>query len=103
MKFLQWLQDTPMNWLKNKYQLIVKKPKHTSIFVNGWRPATGWICVAGMGFNFIAVPIGNFGCALAGIDVVMPNLDISEMMPVLLGMLRLRSYENCRENKESRF
>lgn len=77
-----------------------EEAKHTSVFVSGWRPATGWICVAGMGFNFIAVPIGNFACALSGIDVIMPNLDLGEMMPVLLGMLGLGAMRTVEKTKK---
>jgi len=69
------------------------------MFVSGWRPAVGWICATGMGFNFICVPLGNFGCALAGVDVSLPALDLSEMMPVLMGMLGLgamRSFEKTK-------
>ena len=85
---------------KEQISINREEAKHTSIFVSGWRPATGWICVAGMGFNFIAVPIGNFACALAGVDVIMPNLDISEMMPVLLGMLGLGAMRTVEKTKK---
>ena len=53
-----------------------------------------------MGFNFIIVPIGNFACALSGIEVIMPNLDISEMMPVLLGMLGLGAMRTVEKTKK---
>ena len=53
-----------------------------------------------MAFNFICVPIGNFACALAGIDVIMPNLDIGEMMPVLLGMLGLGAMRTVEKTKK---
>ena len=74
-----------------KAQLEVNKTEaaHPSIFVSGWRPAVGWVCVAGMAINFIVVPmIGGY--------LEIEALDTSEMMPVLLGMLGLggmRSYE----------
>ena len=74
-----------------KAQLEVNKTEaaHPSIFVSGWRPAVGWVCVCGMGINFIVVP-------LLGTALDITALDLSEMMPVLLGMLGLggmRSYE----------
>ena len=70
-------------------QLEVNKQEaaHKSLFVAGWRPGMGWVCVLGMLINFIVVPL-SMG-ALEG-------LDLTEMMPVLLGMLGLggmRSYE----------
>lgn len=70
---------------------------HKSLFVSGWRPATGWICAISLGFNFLCVPIFNMVGSITGIDVsnVKP-LDLEIMLPVLLGMLGLggmRSYE----------
>ena len=85
---------------KEQISVNREEAKHASIFVSGWRPATGWCCVCGMAVNSIFVPLGNFVCALAGIDVVMPNLDISEMMPVLLGMLGLGAMRTVEKTKQ---
>ena len=60
-----------------------------SMFVAGWSPAVGWVCVLGMAMNFIIVPLGNFGLSVADIEVVIPMIDTSQMMPVLMGMLGL--------------
>ena len=84
-----------------KAQIAVNKEeaKSTSIFVSGWRPAVGWVCVTGMAFNFVVVPLGNFACSLYGVDTMLPSLDLSEMMPVLMGMLGLgamRSFEKTK-------
>ncbi len=84
-----------------KAQIEVNKEeaKSSSMFVAGWRPAVGWICATGMGFNFIIVPLGGFFCAVAGVDISFPTLDLSEMMPVLMGMLGLgamRSFEKTK-------
>lgn len=59
-----------------------------SLFVAGWRPAAGWCCVLGMAMNFLITPI--FGPMLeAYTDIKMVPLDLSVMLPVLLGMLGL--------------
>ena len=81
-----------------KAQIEVNKEeaKSSSMFVSGWRPAVGWICATGMGFNFICVPLGNFVAGVSGYPVELVGLDLSEMMPVLMGMLGLgamRSFE----------
>ena len=56
---------------------------HRSIFVAGWRPAVGWICALALANNFILVPyVGAFAPAIQ-------PLDLTVMMPVLLGMLGL--------------
>jgi len=84
-----------------KAQIAVNKEeaKSSSLFVSGWRPAVGWVCVSGMAFNFICVPLGNFICGLSGVDVLLPALDLSEMLPVLMGMLGLgglRTFEKLK-------
>ena len=43
--------------------------------------------------------MSNFGLAVTGVDIVVPSLDLSEMMPVLMGMLGLgamRTYEKTK-------
>lgn len=72
---------------------------HRSLFVAGWRPGAGWICVSGLGFNYIVVPLGNFYLALSGSSVIIPSLDLSEMMPVLMGMLGLGAYRTYEKTK----
>jgi len=81
-----------------KYQNETNKAEaaHKSLFVAGWRPAVGWICALGMFSNYMLIPVANFVLALTDSAVIVPNLDTSEMMPVLIGMLglgTLRTYE----------
>ena len=84
-----------------KGQLEVNKVEAASksMFVAGWRPAVGWVCVLGMASNFIIIPMANFGLALAESGVTIPLIDTSTMTPVLMGMLGLgamRSVEKVR-------
>ncbi len=71
-------------------QIEVNKAEASSgsLFVAGWRPAAGWVCVLGLAMNFLITPI--FGPMLeAYTKVQMVPLDLSVMLPVLLGMLGL--------------
>ena len=74
-----------------KGQLEVNKVEAASksMFVAGWRPAVGWVCVLGMASNFIIIPMANFGLAIAESSITIPLIDTSTMMPVLMGMLGL--------------
>ena len=74
-----------------KAQIEVNKTEaaHTSLFVAGWRPACGWVAVLGMAGNFLVIPVANFILALVESAVTVPILDLSQMMPVLMGMLGL--------------
>ena len=71
-----------------------------SIFVSGWRPFIGWICGFGLAYAFILSPIMRFAVVLAmETPPDFPVLDISELMPILLGMLGLgglRTYEKVK-------
>jgi hypothetical protein len=84
-----------------KAQIEVNKAEaaHKSLFVAGWRPAVGWVCVAGMAGNFIIIPLANFTLALAGSAVSIPLVALSEMMPVLMGMLGLGAMRTVEKTK----
>ena len=84
-----------------KGQLEVNKVEaaHKNMFVAGWRPAVGWVCVAGMAGNFIIIPMTNFGLALANSTVAIPMIALSEMMPVLMGMLGLGAMRTVEKAK----
>ena len=84
-----------------KAQIEVNKTEaaSASLFVSGWRPAVGWVCVGGLGFNFLIVPLGNFYLNITGSTIVIPALDLSQMMTVLLGMLGLGAYRSFEKVK----
>jgi hypothetical protein len=74
--------------------------KHKSVFVSGWRPACGWICVLGFSVNFLIIPIVNiYLTAWSENSLLIPSLDVSEMMPVLLGMLGLGGMRTVEKTK----
>tara|TARA_R110000803_G_C11949121_1_gene317483 strand:- start:12 stop:407 length:396 start_codon:yes stop_codon:yes gene_type:complete len=62
---------------------------HKSLFVSGWRPAIGWICAMGMAGNFLVIPFANMALELSKTGVTIPMIALSEMMPILFGLLGL--------------
>jgi len=65
---------------------------HRSIFVAGWRPAVGWVCVTALAWGWIIGPIVQFIFP----DRAMPAIEIGQaisLIMALLGMGALRSYE----------
>lgn len=76
-----------------------KEAEHASIFVAGWRPAIGWICGAGLAWNFIVQPLISWiAFLIPGAPDLSgaPQLEIGELVTILLGMLGLgglRTYE----------
>tara|TARA_Y100001937_G_scaffold118878_1_gene173817 strand:+ start:142 stop:546 length:405 start_codon:yes stop_codon:yes gene_type:complete len=79
-------------------QLDINKTEaaHRSTFVAGWRPFIGWSCGVALCWSYVFMPITQFIMAQTGYLVELPAMDMSEMMPVLMGMLGLgglRSFE----------
>jgi len=79
-------------------QLDVNKVEaaHSSIFVSGWRPGAGWVCVAAFAYNFILYPFLLWGWVIVAPMTTgensqpiapPPPADASQLLPVLLGML----------------
>lgn len=72
---------------------------HNSMFVAGWRPAIGWICALGMAGNFLIIPFVNMALEIFETGVEIPLIALSEMMPVLMGMLGLGAMRTFEKTK----
>ncbi len=85
-----------------KAQIEVNKVEasSSSLFVSGWRPAVGWVCVLGMAGNFIIIPLANFVLALSDSNITIPLVDTATMMPVLMGMLGLGAMRSAEKIKK---
>jgi hypothetical protein len=83
-------------------QLAVNQAEaaNPSIFVSGWRPFIGWVCGGGCAWNWVGLPIAKFGILAAGLPALqIAQADLTEMMPLLLGLLGLgglRTYERVK-------
>jgi hypothetical protein len=66
-----------------------EEARNPSLFVAGWRPALGWCCVMACGWNWIGLPVVRLAGELLAHPVTLAPADLSEMWPVLLGMLGL--------------
>ena len=62
---------------------------NASLFVSGWRPAIGWVCGAACAWNWIGLPMVKVGLGLLAIKLELAPANLTEMMPLLLGMLGL--------------
>ena len=75
--------------LKGQLEINKVEAAHKSLFVAGWRPAIGWVCMLGLLYNTI---IAN----VLSIWIEVPEVDTRLLVPVMMGMLGLgamRSYE----------
>ena len=68
-------------------------------FQSSWRPLTGWTCAASLAWTYLLQPMASFVLAQTGHLVELPALDMSQMMPILLGMLGLGSLRSWERTK----
>ena len=66
-----------------------EEAKSPSIFVSGARPFIMWVCGVGCAWNWVGLPVAKFILILFGMTVTISPADLSEMMPLLMGMLGL--------------
>ena len=70
-----------------------------SVFVAGWRPGAGWVCVLALAYQFLIAPLLGWALAVQGLKVPpLPTLDGSlwELLFGMLGLGTLRTIEKSR-------
>lgn len=76
-----------------------EEARHPSLFVAGWRPAVGWVCVLGLGYEFLLRPIGIWALAVWNPGgPIPPSLGdvLVELVCAMLGVGALRSFDKSR-------
>jgi len=85
----------------NQAAINLKEAENLSVFVSGWRPAVGWVCVSAYAFNYLALPVLNW--ISKWIDANAPAvvaLETGELTTLLFGMLGiggLRTFEKIKK------
>jgi len=64
----------------------------SSVFVAGWRPAVGWVCVFGLAYQAIINPTIEWVAKCFATGVTAPELDTQSLVTILMGMLGLGMY-----------
>lgn len=67
-----------------------------------WRELVGYVSAFAFAWSFVFQPFLVFLLTVAGKSIDIPSLDLSQLLPVLLGMLGLsgsRSYEKIQKEK----
>jgi hypothetical protein len=73
---------------KKQIEVNAVEAANPSIFVSGWRPAVGWVCVSAYAYNYVAMPLIAWGAKWY--DAAAPamiTLDTGELTTLLFGML----------------
>ena len=68
-------------------------------FQSRWRPFIGWICGAGLAYQFLAQPLLAWGSGLAHWSVP-PVLQLQDLLAVLTGMLGLGGLRTMEKLKD---
>lgn len=71
----------------------------SSVFVAGWRPFIGWVCGLGCAWNWIGLPVAKFILALQDSTIVLQMASMTEMMPLLFGLLGIGGYRTYEKVK----
>jgi hypothetical protein len=67
-------------------------------FRGGWRPAAGWVCVLGLGYQFLFQPLAAWSGGIQGWPAP-PVLDLGDLYGLLFGMLGLGAYRSFEKTK----
>ena len=77
----------------------IESAKHSSVFVAGWRPAIGWVCAIGLGYQFLILPFAGLINAYFALPAELPAIASAELTTLvmsLLGLGGLRSFEKAK-------
>ena len=67
-------------------------------FRGGWRPAAGWVCVAGLAYQFLFQPLAAWSSGIQG-WLAPPVLQLGDLYGLLFGMLGLGAYRSVERVK----
>lgn len=70
-----------------------------SLFVSGWRPAVGWVCVLGLLVQTVGYPLMGWGLSIWSPGTPMPQIDTDTLMGLLVPMLGLGAYRTFEKVK----
>lgn len=89
LKLMELQQSGDLAAIASQTQINQIEAASPKLFVSGWRPAVGWVCVLGLFTQFLLRPLTIFTAGLFGRVVSFPELDMGTLMTLLAGMLGL--------------
>jgi hypothetical protein len=89
LKLLMMQQSGELAAMTAQTDINKVEAANSSTFVSGWRPGLGWVCVLACGWNWIGMPVVKALVVVAGYHFAFEQANISEMLPILMGMLGL--------------
>lgn len=96
------LLDAAVKAESEQRQIDLEEAKSASLFVAGWRPAVGWLCVATLFYQWVIAPGASWAFQAAGAALPpLPHLDSQDtqaLLYALLGIGGLRSVDKITGN-----
>ena len=86
LELLKLQQSGELAGITGQVEINKIEATNASIFVAGWRPFIGWICGAGLGYQFLVYPI------LVAFVPKIAQLDMGTLLTLLVGMLGLGAF-----------
>jgi hypothetical protein len=84
---------------KAQTDINIVEAQSPNLFVSGWRPATGWICVFALAWYYILAPFASWVMSIFDVESTIPIFEAGELMTLLFGLLGIggmRTYEKIR-------
>ena len=81
---------------KAQTDVNLAEAQNPNIFVSGWRPAVGWVCVFALGWYYILAPLVTWLLSIFKIDATIPSFEVGELVALLsalLGVGGMRTFE----------
>jgi len=87
---------------KEQREINKTEAASSSIFVAGWRPAVGWLCVAGLAWQFFLCPMLTWVLTASGAHTppfpMIGDSTLTDLLYALLGIGSLRTIDKATGN-----
>lgn len=93
------LLDQQQRQLDAQTEINKVEAQSSSVFVAGWRPAVGWVCVSGLAWSFLLAPVSGYAAALAGNKTPLPSVNTDQLFQLLLALLGMAGWRTLEKVK----
>jgi hypothetical protein len=90
----QMVEKGEIDTILGQQAINVVEAGSMSIFVAGWRPFVGWVCGSALAYHYIMQPFLVMMISYWHTPLVLPTLEMGELMTLLLGILGLGAYRS---------
>lgn len=85
----QKLMDADATMIAAQNAINLAEAQNSNIFISGWRPAIGWICAGGLGWQTVGEPVLSYAMAMFGYSPALPVIDSTLLMNMTMALLGL--------------